>query len=58
MLVSRCRANSRVNDGVVWNKSDFPKALENQELSIPNPRCLPEGVQRTPFVLIGDDAQN
>ena len=23
---------------------------------IPNPRCLPRGVQRIPFVLIGDDA--
>ena len=30
--------------------------IENQELSIPNRRCLPGGVQRIPFVLIGDDA--
>ena len=49
-------ANVRVSDGVVWNKCDFSKALEKQELSIPNPRCLPWGVQRIPFVLIGDDA--
>ena len=49
-------ANVRVNDGIVWNKCDFSKALEKQELSIPNPRCLPRGVQRIPFVLIGDDA--
>ena len=49
-------ANVRVNDGVVWNKCDFLKALEKQDLSIPNPRYLPRGVQRIPFVLIGDDA--
>ena len=39
--------NGRVYDG---------KALENQELPIPSPRCLPGGVQIIPFVLIGDDA--
>ena len=48
--------NGRVNDGGVWNKCGFSKALENQELSLPNPRCLPGGVQRIPFVVIGDDA--
>ena len=32
--------NSRVNNGGVWNKCGFSKALENQELSIPNTRCL------------------
>ena len=48
--------NGRVSDGSVWNKCGFSKALENQELSIPNPRCLPEGVQRIPFVLIVEDA--
>ena len=36
--------NGRVNDGGVWNKCGFSKARENQELSIPNPRCLPGGV--------------
>ena len=36
--------NGRVSDGGVWNKCGFSKALENQELSIPNPRCLPERV--------------
>ena len=48
--------NGRVNDGGVWNKFGFSKVLENQEFFIPNPRCLPSGVQGTPFVLIGDDA--
>ena len=37
-------ANSRVDDGGVWNKCGFSKALEKQELFIPNPRCLPVGV--------------
>ena len=40
----------------MFNKCGFSKALENQELSIPHPGCLPGGIQRTPFVLIGDDA--
>ena len=48
--------NGRVNDGDVWNKFGFSKVLENQELSIPNPRCLLSGVQGTSFVLIGNDA--
>ena len=41
--------NGRVNDG------GFSKALENPELPLLNPRCLPGGVQRVPLVLIGDD---
>ena len=48
--------NGRVNDDSVWNKCGFSKALENQELSIQNTRCLPRGVQMIPFVVIGDDA--
>ena len=48
--------NGRVNNGGVWYKCGFSKALENQEHSIPIPRCLPRGVQRIPFVLIADDA--
>ena len=40
-------ANGRVNDSGVWNKCGFLKALENQELSIPNPRCLPGGVRES-----------
>ena len=38
------------------NVCAFSKALENQEILIPNPRCQPGGVQRIPFVLIGDAA--
>ena len=48
--------NGRVIDVGVWNKCGFSKARESQELSIPNPRCLPGGVQRIPFVLMEDDA--
>ena len=50
--------NGRVNDhGISYlvNKCGFSKALESQEFSMPNPRCLPGGVQRIPFVLIGDN---
>ena len=48
-------ADGRVNDGGVWNKCGFSKALEKEELFIPNPRCLPREVQRVSFILIGDD---
>ena len=48
--------NGKVNDGGVWNKCGFSKALESQKFSIPNPRCLPGGFQRIPFDLIEDDA--
>ena len=51
-LYADVATNGRVNDGGVWNKCGFSKALENQELSIPNPRCLPEN----PFCLDRDDA--
>ena len=49
-------ANGRVNDGAVWNKCGFSNAIENNQLSLPTPRCLPGGIQNIPFVLIGDDA--
>ena len=55
-LYANLRASDRVNDGGVWNKCSFSKALEKKELSIPNPRCLPGEVQKIPIVLIGDDA--
>ena len=35
------RTNGRANNDGIWNKCGFSKALENQKLSIPNPRCLP-----------------
>ena len=38
--------NGRVNDGGVWNKCGFSNTLENQELFIPIPRCLPGGIYR------------
>ena len=47
---------SMVNDGGVWNKCGFSKALENNKLSLPVTRSLPGGVQGIPFVLIGDYA--
>ena len=37
-LYAVMETNGRVNDGGVWNKCGFSKALENQELSTPNPQ--------------------
>lgn len=48
--------NWRVNGSGVWNKCEVSKALDNNKLSLPSPRCLPERVQSILFVLIGDDA--
>ena len=42
--------NGSVNDGGVWNESEFPQVVENNQLS------LPGGVQIIPFVFIGVDA--
>ena len=55
-LYADAGTNGRVSDGGVWNKCGLSKALENQELFIQNPRCVPGGLQRIPFVLIGDHA--
>ena len=33
--------NGRVSDGGVWSKCGFSKALENQELPIPNSQTQP-----------------
>ena len=48
--------NCRVNGSGVWNKYEVSKALDNNNLYLPSPRCLPERVQSILFVLIGDDA--
>ena len=55
-LYADAGTDGRVSDGGVWNKCGLSKALESQELSIQNPRYVPGGLQRIPFVLIGDHA--
>ncbi len=48
--------NGRVSDGSIWNKSNLCQRIENGEISLPPPRCLPLGVKEIPYVLVADDA--
>ena len=48
--------NGRVSDGGVWNNCGLLNSLENSSLELPNPRPLPFGQDKVPFVLHGDDA--
>ncbi|XP_068674609.1 uncharacterized protein [Montipora foliosa] len=48
--------NGRVSDGGVWNNCGLLNSLENSSLQLPNPRPLPFGKDKVPFVLLGDDA--
>ena len=48
--------NGRVNDAGVWNKCSISTAIDDNTLSIPSPRPLPFGMEKMPFVFLGDDA--
>lgn len=48
--------NGRISDGGVWNKCGLAGAIEDDSLSIPPPKLLPNGTEPLPFVLVGDDA--
>lgn len=46
----------RISDGGVYNRSSLHHAIENNQLNIPAPRCLPGSTVQTPFVILADDA--
>eukprot|EP00112_Aurelia_sp_Birch-Aquarium-sp1_P010844 Seg230.5 transcript_id=Seg230.5/GoldUCD/mRNA.D3Y31 product="Protein ALP1-like" protein_id=Seg230.5/GoldUCD/D3Y31 len=48
--------NGRVSDDGIWNKSNLCQRIENGEISLPPPRCLPLGVKEIPYALVADDA--
>ena len=48
--------NGRVSDGVVWNNCGLIMAIEVGTVILPPPKCLPFGVQKLPYVFVGDDA--
>ena len=48
--------NGRVSDGVVWSKCNLSKAINNGDLCLPPPKCLPFGTEEIPHVFVGDDA--
>ena len=49
-------ANGRVSDGGVWNKCGLSQAIEDGIISLPPPKCLPNGDTEVPHVFVGDDA--
>ena len=48
--------NGRMNDTGIWNKSKLRSKIENNELDLPKPKCLPYGSVELPHVFVGDDA--
>ena len=48
--------NGRISDGGVYRNSSLSRALEQNNLNIPGPRCLPNSNKKLPFVVVGDDA--
>ena len=48
--------NGRVSDGGVWSKCNLSKAINNGDLCLPPPKCLPFGTEEIPHVFVGDDA--
>ena len=48
--------NGRMNDSGIWNKSSLRGAIENREIELPDPRALPNCLEKIPFVILGDDA--
>ncbi|XP_065069760.1 uncharacterized protein LOC135694808 [Rhopilema esculentum] len=48
--------NGRVSDGGVWNKCDLSKAIEEKKLLLPEPKCLPSGIEKVPYVVVADEA--
>ena len=46
----------RHSDGGVLSNSEFGKALEHNELALPEPRPLSGSTNPMPFVIVGDAA--
>lgn len=45
--------NLQTSDGGVWNKRGMSKAIEDGNLSLPPPKCLPMGVTKVLYVFVG-----
>lgn len=56
MLYADVGTNGRVSDGGVWNKCGLSQAIEDGNISLPPPQCLPHGDTEVPHVFVGDDA--
>eukprot|EP00795_Rhopilema_esculentum_P005764 gene5764-11043_t len=48
--------NGRVSDGGVWNKCSLSRGIESGKICLPGPKNLPLGVEKVPYVFVGDDA--
>lgn len=48
--------NGRISDGGVLKNSTLSRALENNELNIPDPLPLPGRTTPCPYVIVADDA--
>ena len=43
-----------MSDGGVWNKCGLTKVIEDGTVLLPPPKCVPFGVQKLPYVFVGD----
>ena len=50
------RCNGRVSDEGVFKNSSIYRALEDNQLNIPEPTTLPRSQHIMPYVLVADDA--
>ena len=48
-------AHGRIADGAVWNKCHLAHDIENNNLCLTDPKCLPSGAVKIPHVYVGDD---
>ena len=48
--------NGRVSDGGVWSKTSLARAIQDNEMSLPESEALEYGVKKVPYVFVADDA--
>lgn len=56
ILYANVGSQGRISDGGVFNNSEFRRALEENDLNLPDPRPLPGRAQLVPYVILVDDA--
>ena len=48
--------NGRVSDGRIWSKTSLVRAIQDNEISLPESEALEYGVKKVPYVFVADDA--
>lgn len=48
--------NGRISDGGVFSGCTLSKKIQNNSIGFPEPRYLPNGTMKVPYVIVADDA--